>query len=314
MAVDVDREYIGVTAITGEEGTGKSTMALTFPKPLYHFEIDFGGFDRAVWFLKASYPDIRIKKFEEGEDIRQVDLTQYDVISKPYPKPLQVNKLLGQLGGGPSTRQLKQPKKVEGMKELWQTIVSDFVYVCGVKEILTVVFDSSTALWNIAHNTRLQELQEIQEYKWKKEHPNTPFPEDEYRERLQPIEYGPANDRMTSVLQTSRSFKKDLVLTHYPTDEYGTVPDGKGGVTEGKTGKLVIDGFKHTGKNSDLILWLVLKEYHKEGKVVRQPAAKITKCGVAGMGLNAIGMEISANYDSFASLRNLMRGSTSGNA
>jgi len=303
-------EYIGVIAVVGDEGSGKTTMALSFPKPLFHFDIDVGGFDRAAWRLKKINPELKIKRCKAEEDITQIDFSQFDIITKPYPRPLQVNKLLGQLTGqAPSIRQLKQPKRIEGVKELWQMFINDFVYVCG-SLVATLNFDSSTLLWSIAHNTRLQELQEIQEYKWKSDSKTKtiPFPEDEYRERLQPIEYGQPNDRMTTLLQTSRSFRKNLVLTHYPTDEYGQVPDGKGGLTDGKTGKQVIDGFKHTGKLSDLIVWTEIKESVSEGVKKKRPIARITKCGIERMGLDAVGLDIPAAFEGIINLRNLMGG------
>lgn len=303
-------EYIGITAIVGDEGSCKTTMALSWPKPLYHLDIDVGGFDRAAWRMKKDNPDIRIKRCIQGEDITQIDFSQFDVITKPYPKPLQINKLLGQLGS-PSARDLQQPKKVEGMKEVWQSIINDFVFVCQ-SPTATIDFDSATMLWNIDHSSRLQELQEIQEYKWRADSKTSklPFNENEYRERLQPIEYGQPNDRMTTLLHTSRSFRKNLVLTHYPTDEYGMVADGKGGLTEGKTGKQVIDGFKHTGKLCDLIVWTEVKESLGQGGVkIKVPVAKITKCGIEGMGLDAVGKEVMASFDGIISLRNLMRGS-----
>ena len=313
----IEFEYIGVTAIVGEEGSCKSTMALTYPKPLFHFDLDVGGFDRAAWLLKKNDPDLRIKRCERDENLAEINFSEFDIITKPYPKPLQINKLMGQLTT-PSTkpasiREIKQPKKVEGMKELWQTIITDFVYACQ-QPTVSLVFDSATMFWNIDHNARLQELQEIQEYKWKMDSntKNIPFSENEYRERLQPIEYGQPNDRMTTVLHTSRSFRKNLILTHYPTDEYAPMPDGKGGMADGKTGIKVIDGFKHTAKLCDLIVWTSVKETSKVVKGVttkeKHPIARITKCGIEGMGLDAVGKEISASFEAVISLRNIMRG------
>jgi len=315
----MDFDYIGVIAIVGDEGSCKTTMALSFPKPMFHFELDMDGFRRAAWRFMQENPDMKIKQLGRDDDVTKIDIAQYDIVTKPYPKPLQVDKLKGALtGNAPSVRKFQQPKRVEGMKELWQTIVTDFVYV-GQQNIATIVFDSATKLWNIAHNARLQELQDIQEYKWKKDPAtkNVPMPEDEYRERLQPIEYAQPNDRMTTLMDTGKSFRKNLILTHYPTDEYGMVPDGKGGLTEGKTGNLVIDGFKHTKKECSLIVWTRVKENSVVGadgktKVVRQPVAKITKCGIEGMGLDAVGMEITASFDGIVSLRNLITGVQNG--
>jgi len=307
----LEDNFIGVVAIVGEEGTCKTTMGLTFELPLFHFEIDVGGFRRAAWRLEKTNPELRVKRCGVGEDLTTIDFSAYDIITKPYPKPLQQNKLMGQLtgqGSSPSIRTITQPKKVEGMREMWQTFITDFVYVCGQRTV-TLNFDSSTVLWNIAHNCRLQELQENQEYKWKLDSAtkSVPFPENEYRERLQPIEYGPANDRMRTLLDTARSFGKNLILVHYPTDEYGTVADGKGGVKDGKTGRRVIDGFKETAKLCDLIVWTSVKDMpNTQGKTIKMPIAKITKCGVEGMGLDAVGQEIPASMEGFINLRNLM--------
>lgn len=311
----MEEEYLGVVAIVGDEWTCKSSMALSSvvlsDNPVFHFEIDFGGFDRAAWYLKKNHPELRIKRFAADEDLSQTNFQEYDILTKPYPKPLQVNKLMGQLTSNTaSVRQIQQPKKIEGMKELWQTLVTDLVYVCNTT-VSSIIFDSATALWNIDHNARLQELQEIQAYKWANDHKNNPqIPENEYRERLQPIEYGQPNDRMTTLLNTCRSFRKNVILTHYPADEYGMVADGKGGLTEGKTGKSVIDGFKHTRKLCDLIVWLHLASKSEGGKTIQYPVAKIDKCGIAGMGLDAKGIEIAATFEDFINRRNLMRGST----
>jgi len=288
----MENDFIGIIAICGDEGTCKTTMALTFPKPLHHFDIDVGGFRRAAWRLST-----------EG------------IVSKGYPKPIQMEKLLGQVGtpsaqvGTPSTR-VSIPKKVTGMKELWQQIVQDFVNACMDKEVKTLVIDSNTLLWNICHNSHLQELQERQLIKWKNDPKtkNIPFDENEYRERLQPPEYGPANDKMRTILHTARSFQKNLVLTHYPTDEYGAIPDSKGNIVEGKTGIKILDGFKETVKLVDMVMWLSIKETVEQGKKIKHPIAKITKCGLEGMGLDATGLEIPSTYEGIMNLQRMMKG------
>ena len=276
-------DYLGIVAICGDEGTGKTTMALTFPKPLRHFDVDVGGYRRAAWRLQT-----------EG------------IESKGYPRPIQVDKLMG-VQGSPTTR-ISIPKKVEGMKELWQLVVEDFVAACMDTSMATVVIDSATLLWQICHNSHLQELQERQLALHKKKSPNIPFDENEYRERLQPIEYGPANDRMRTILHTARSFQKNLVLVHYPTDEYGTIPDSKGIMVEGKTGVIILDGFKETKKLVDLVVWTSIKETINAGVSTKQPIAKITKCGLEGAGLAAVGLEIPATFEGIVNLVNLLKG------
>lgn len=278
MAVD----YIGISAIVGDEGTGKTSMALSYPRPIRHFDIDVGGFGRAAWRIDTK-----------------------DITTKDFPKPIQMNKLLGQTE---VSSRIQVPKKIEGVKKLWQDIVMSFVAACQETEVATIVIDSATLLWNICHNSRLEELQEIQTYKWKKEHPNTPMDENEYREKLLPVEYGPANDKMRMLLHTARSFQKNLVLTHYPTDVYGVVPDGRGNMVEGKTGEKTMDGFKETAKLVDLVVWTSIKEVVKDGKKSRFPVCKITKCGLTGMGLAAVGLEVPATFEAVMNLRNMLRG------
>ena len=280
MGVD---NYLGISAICGDEGTGKTTMALTFPKPIRNFDVDVGGFRRAIWRLSA-----------EG------------VESKSYPRPIQVDKLMG-TQGTPSTR-LVIPKKVEGMKELWQMIVTDFVAACQDPTVSTIIIDSATLLWNICHQSHLQELQERQLSRHQATNRNTQFDENDYRERLQPMEYGPANDRMRTILHTARAFQKNLVLTHYPTDEYVPMPDGKGNMVDSKSGKKVLDGFKETLKLVDLVVWTSIKETTVAGRTTKEPVCKITKCGLEGAGLAAVGMETPATYEGIINLVNLLRG------
>ena len=275
-----------IVAVCAEEGAGKTTMALSFPKPLVHLDTDVGGFRRAAWRLPK-------------EEIKLIE-------SKSYPKPISVEKLKGQIGT-PTTR-IVVPKKVEGMKELWQQFAQDFVDACMRPEIATLVVDSATALWNICHNSHLQELQERQLAAHMRLKKNIPFDENEYREKLLPIEYGPANDKMRTVLHTARSFSKNLVLTHYPTDEYGAILQKDGTTVEGRTGKQIMDGFKETVKLSDLVMWLSVKERVEGGKKIKEPVARITKCGLEGMGLDAVGLEIPASYEGIVNLQQLMRG------
>ena len=76
-------------------------MALTFPRPIVHMDLDVGGYSRAAWRIDTS-----------------------GITSKPYPTPIQMEKLMGQKKEGATIR---FPKKIIGVKEVWQQIVIDFV-------------------------------------------------------------------------------------------------------------------------------------------------------------------------------------------
>lgn len=289
MAID---EYLGIIALCGEEGTCKTTMALSFPKPLSHLDIDMGGYARAAWRIDT-----------EG------------IVTHSFPKPLtdaDIAKMKGIVNPNPqaSTRTVAIPKKIEGMKELWQNIIDQIVTDALDSELRSIVIDSATMHYKIGCDAYLQELQEKQLIKWKSDPRtrNTPFDENEYRERLQPIEYGNVYDRLQRIYHTTRSYRKNLILIHYPTDEYGAIPDGRGGVTDGKTGKIIMDGYKDTAKFADIVMWLSLKSRSVSGKEEKYAVAKFTKCGVEGMGLGAVGQEVSASYDGIVGLRYMMKG------
>ena len=140
-----------IIALWGSEKSWKTTMALTFPKPLYHFDLDCGGFDRAAWRVDTS-----------------------EIKSKSYPTPVQMEKLMGQTKEGIS---VKFPKKIIGIKEIWQRIVLDFVEVCS-SDNKTIVLDSATQLWSICHRGYLQEVQERQIYRFTHDRDGKPIEEE----------------------------------------------------------------------------------------------------------------------------------------
>lgn len=265
-------------------------MALTFPKPLSHLDIDMGGYDRAAWRIDTS-----------------------GIVSTSFPKPLtdaDIAKMRGIVKPEASSRTLAIPKKIEGMKELWQIIIDKIVSDALNPELKTIAIDSATLHYKIGCDAYLQELQEKQVYKWHNDTKtrNVPFDENDYREKLQPVEYGVVYDRLQRIYHTCRSYRKNLILIHYPTDEYGAISDGKGNMVEGKTGKIIMDGYRDTPKFADAILWLSLKSQIKEGITIKTPIAKFTKCGIVGMGLDAVGMEIPASYEGIINLQRMMRG------
>lgn len=295
-------EYIGLVALVGEEGTGKTSMGLSFPKPLSHLDVDVGGYRRAAWRIDAT-----------------------GIETHSFPKPLtdaDIAKMKGITTTEISTRKVTSiPKKIEGMKELWQNMIDQFVADCLKEDIKSIVIDSATMQYKIGCDAYLQELQEKQLIKHKKSSPNTPFDENDFREKLQPIEYGIVYDRLQRIYHTSRAYRKNLILVHYPTDEYGPMPDGKGGFADAKTGRTIMDGYKDTAKFSDLVMWLSIKSHlvlsdptNPQSQKVEQkyPSAKITKCGIEGTGLAAVGLEIPAMYEEIVNIVNMLKGVASG--
>ena len=301
-----------IASLWGEEGSGKSSVAFTFPKPLFQLDLDLGGFARAIWRIleeaKKEGVELRVKYCEPREDITALDWDAWDIVTKPYLAPVQIEKLMGvQQKPGVSVR---FPRAVKGIKELWQEIVIDFVAVCQSRAVRTIVPDSATQLWWICHTSLLQEKQEIQLAQGIKE--NDP----KFRERLQPMEF--PNDRMRSLIYTARSAGKNLVMTHYPKDVYKERVGDKG-VESYKSGEVEPDGFKHTVTLDDIVIW-TWAEVDKRKEIMAgvpnenynkpQPYAKVDlKCGLEGMGMSAVGLELPRpTYEGLMELQAMMKG------
>lgn len=255
----------------GKEKSGKTTCALTFPRPLFHMDLDVGGFARASW---------------------RVDLK--DVVTKPYATPVQIEKMLGQQREEEAGKiTLRMPKKVIGMKELWTRIVVDYVKACQDQNIKTIVIDSGTQLWSICHKAYLQELQEKQLLQGEKEA--------HIRAQLLSIEYGEPNDRMKSLVFTARTYNKNLVLTHYPKDVYAQRPT-EHGIEDYRTGEIDIDGFKQTKALSDICIYTDQRKTSDGYKMM----AKIT---LSGLGITLIDQEFQdLTYDKLIQIIKMSRG------
>jgi len=259
-----------ICVIWGREGTGKTSMALTFPRPLVHFDLDVGGYERAVWRLNAD-----------------------GLRSKSYLIPVQAEKLTGAQKQGPKVR---FPKRVVGYREVWQELVTDFVEACQDKDVATLVIDSATQLWTICHTSMLQEKQEIQLS-------NGIKPEDpQFRERLQPVEF--PNERMRTLIYTARSYKKNLVLTHYPRNVYKERFDSKGNLVSYKSDDIELDGFKDTVKLVDIVFWTDVDPKTNE------PSAKVVlKSALPGLGMTSVGLFLpEPSYNGIEALRKALTG------
>ena len=301
-----------IASIWAIEGAGKTSFGLSFPKPLFHLDLDVGGFERAVWRLEAEAKEagkkLRVKRCDAGESLEKLDWESWDVVSKPYLAPIQLEKVLGiRQKQGLSVR---FPRQVVGIKEVWQEIIIDIVTVCQVKFVKTVMPDSATQMWWLSHTGLLQEKQEIQIANGvKPEHKD-------FREKLLPIEF--PNSRMRDVIYTVRSFGKNLVMTHYPKDIYAERLSGER-LESYRTGEIEPDGFKHTVALDDIVIWCYT-ELDKRKEIIKGapnpdynkpvPRAKISlKCGLAGMGMKAVGLELpTPDYAGLMELQSMMRG------
>jgi len=257
-----------ITAIWGVEKSGKSTVAMTFPKPIVHFDLDVGGYARAAWRLDTK-----------------------DIVTKSYPIPMQIEKMMGARKEDGVT--IKPSKKVEGMIELWQSVIVDYIAAVQDPKVKTIIMDSATQLWTICHRSRLQTLQDKQIGQGEKEA--------YIRAQLLPIEYADPNEQMKSIVFTARSYQKNLILTHYPKDVYAPKLTDRG-VEEFRTGEIDIDGFKQTKALCDIAIFTYQIKNGKDTKMM----ARIT---LSGLGKALEGMEVEdPTFEKIEKLIKMVRG------
>lgn len=266
-----------VAGIMGDDKTGKSTLALSFPTPIRHFDLDVGGFARARFRFEA-------------------EIAEGLISSKSYYLPQQGVRM-AMLG----KTSFKDASRIVGCKELWYDLVEDYLEALEAAEgtpgfCRTIILDSFPQDWEICRLAFLQEKQEAQLEK---------NPEIKHlRESLIQIEYSEPNARMRAQIYGARQFGKNLVLTHQMADVYGKVlQDGK--VIDSIVGKKN-SGWSHIGKEVDVMLETrVNVTKGPGGSRVSTPVAEVK---LSGLGLDIVGMELEhPDYDKLASVVEMMR-------
>ncbi len=227
----------------GEDKTIKTSLGLSFPKPIKHMEFDIGGFDRANRNIhKPAYTDSNgILVPEHSLPVRDW-VNQGLITSDQYIVPFQIQ--LDRATGS-------QPKIVVGMKELFYSFASDYIKHLDDPNIATIMVDTGTLLYDITCQGYVQELQE-------KQMPLTAGGMGKdgkaLRTQLQPQEYREPYIRMRGFIYQAKAKKKNLVMTHHATDEYGLVNVGQGILEQGKTGKRVLHGWGQLGDAADVVV------------------------------------------------------------
>lgn len=211
-----------IFGIWGEDKTAKTTLALTFPKPLVHMEFDVGGFERAKY---------RFKK----------DIASGDITTKIYAIPFQYGNF------DPNKLTIRPSNKIVGMKELFYKWLADYMSHLQNDKVSTIVIDTATLLWEIVCTGYLQEKQELRS------------PTDKPRVSLLPIEYREPNIRMRGIVYQAKAHGKHLVLTHHSRDQYGVMPV-RGEMVEQKTGKRERSGWTPLGDGADIIVHTYTKK------------------------------------------------------
>lgn len=230
-----------IAVIGGEEKTGKTTFALTWPKPIVYFEFDIGGWDRA-------------KK----------DATNITRLQFPTPVQAIIH----------SSGLVAQPKMIVGMKELWYQFLTEYNKACLDKAVATIVLDTWCQVWEICRLAVLQEKQEAQLVNGKL------APGEKLRTSLLQIEYGEPNARMRNIMFYAKSTGKNLVLVTYDRDEYKAQIGEDGRYQEVRTGRKVFNVWSETMKHSDIALWTSIENSKPIATITLAGIAPLEMVGV----------------------------------
>ena len=284
-----------VVSLVGDEKTGKTDLALTAPKPIFHMEFDAGGFKRVAW---------RYQKEIEDESIR----------TKPYFTPDHVDSLsLEDLKRSIAVRGLKDPNvKVKpttghmltGYKELWyDNFLTDYITALEASPdtpeyCRTIVMDTFTSVWSLCHTTGLQEKQEAAAR------------DGRTRDSLIQIEYGPYNERMRSVIQAARQSDKNLILIHHTKDKREDRM-----VTGGNVQNIIVgqtfDGWSRVRPIIDVELWFSIKIPERprlEDATEKRKTTMDVNISLCGLTRDAAGMTFTdPTWDTIMAYIDLMR-------
>ena len=234
----------------GEDKSCKNTLAMSFPKPLVNMELDVGGFDRA----NRNLPHLPIRDWVNQGLIRN---EQYVM---PFP-----------IGSIDMEKMLITPSKIiVGMKELFYDFAVHYIKHLKDPEVATIVIDTGTLLYDVTCSGYIQEKQELQ----------LPLGADglgvdkkPLRVSLLPVEYREPYTRMRGFAYQAKAHKKNLVVNHHASDQYGLTKQRDGSIANDKTGKRELHGWSQWGDSADVVVhtYIQQEEVEKDGVKTTKP-------------------------------------------
>lgn len=216
-------------SIEAHQKTGKSALAYTAPLPIAGFGFDLGT-ERAIYGTKFDEwfkgLDIQINKYENKNSIGPVgkDITTWEL-----PQPVQLDTNL-----------------ITGCMEQWHFFIGKFAEAVYGDTIRSIVIDTSTLARRRKADAYLEELQENNKGK--------------PRKQLLQIEWGVANKAIQEISDACKGRNKNLILVHHLTDEYIPMIGTDGTITTGPSGKFILEGWNNTYQTVDMAIRLEKKD------------------------------------------------------
>ena len=240
----------------GDVKTAKTSLAMTFPKPIFHIDLD-QGFHR----VKNRLGGLNILEWTNFESSKMLadklasSKSRYDIYSKSYQQPL-----------------LWPGANIVGIEEVWNEVVQDIITAYQIPDFQTVVLDTGSVAWELACNSHLERIQR-----------NSPG-----REKLGKFEYVRPNNEMRALYGGAKTYGKNFAIIHHMTGKYEA--QNIGGqwqeVEVAKTWK----GFKEMGAMVDVVGQTFIPEPGNVDNLPNIPHIYIWTCGLT-LGMERQNME-----------------------
>ncbi len=203
-------------ATWGDIKTCKTTLGLTFPKPLVLLDLD-RGFHRA----RQRFTQYRILELKLGEELTNIHLDSgAEIIVVPYQMPIVF----------PGQR---NPESLL----LWNKMIQDVYVACYHPNVKTINYDTGSVLWLLSRSAHLERVQT----------------ENQSRQTLGQFEYNKPNTEMRALLTMPKAWGKNLVIEHHMAGKYEDVQKGNSLTTEKIQVGYTWEGWNRIGAIVDVI-------------------------------------------------------------
>lgn len=203
----------------GRVKTGKTTVALTWPKPLVHFDMDLG-FERA----EPNFAHLKILKVPFGQPLSAhlpgAHANGIDIITVKYMPPI------------------KWGTRPQGYIEWFNRVATDIMAAFEADWIKSIVYDTGSMLNKNRTSAQLELVQQ----------------RDSSRVNLIQIEYGPRNDDMRNMHAAGASYGKNFVVVCHQEPVYEQKLTSRGIESIQVPGQFTWDGFGELDRYVDIVL------------------------------------------------------------
>ena len=224
-----------LVGVYGDIKTGKSSVALTFPKPMVYLDFDHG-FHRAAW----RYPQYRTIDVNSLGTMHQAfasAVPETDVYLRSYHLPL-----------------VFPGQKTSGYLQMYdEVLLPDMQAIYSHPGIKTVVIDTGSMLWKFVCETHLERLNQFKP-----------------RENLMPIDYRRPNLDMRTLIGIARQTGKNLCIVHHVGGVYESRIGSNGRAMDVQVGETWA-GWKEMGATMDMVARCYNTQIDPAGGITKTP-------------------------------------------